>query len=273
METAFSNTELIILVISLIGSSIVAGIIAGLLGVGGGIILVPVMFWLFSVINFPPELSMHMAVATSLATIIATSISSARAHHKKGAVDFDLLKRWIPGMALGALSGGLLAGFLDPSGLRWIFGIVALLVALNLAIPKTLTIAHALPANTPFHAALSYIIGLISSLMGIGGGTLSVPTLAAFSYPIHRAVGTAAAFGLVIAIPAVLGFIYSGLGVPSRPPFSLGYVNLAAAAIILPFTVYFAPFGARLAHRLDGIWVKRAFALFLTLTAIKMLTS
>ena len=109
--------------------------------------------------------------------------------------------------------------------------------------------------------------------MGIGGGTLGVPTMAAFNYPIHRAVGTASAFGIVIAVPAVIGFIVSGWDVPGRPPLSLGYVSLIATAIILPFTTYFAPMGARLAHALEPKWVKRAFAIFLTATAIKMLMS
>ena len=271
--TIYSTPEIISLVAGLAVASAIAGILAGLLGVGGGIVIVPALFWLFTFINFNPELSMHMAVATSLATIIATSISSMRAHHKKGAVDIELLKRWAPGVALGALSGGFLAKFIDPAGLKSIFGAVALVVAINLATPKTLVVAKHVPSGKAATSMISYIIGLVSSLMGIGGGTLSVPVLASFSYPIHRAVGTASAFGLVIAVPAVIGFIYSGHDIAGRPPFSLGYVNLVAAIIILPFTTFFAPIGARLAHSLDAVWVKRAFALFLSITAIRMLAS
>ena len=265
--------ELLPFVLGVIAAAILAGLMAGLLGVGGGIVLVPVLFWVLSLIDFPAALSMHMAVATSLATIIFTSISSARAHHRRGAVDVALLKRWGPGLMLGALAGGLAAKFIQPDGLKAIFGIIALAVAVNMAIPRTLVLAQALPGSTAINAAISFVVGTISALMGIGGGTLSVPILTACSFEIRRAVGTAAAFGLLIAIPAAIGFVLSGWSVPGRPPSSLGYVSLPAAALILPFTVGFAPLGARLAHSLDGIWIKRAFALFLAVTAVRMLIS
>lgn len=272
MDLSFSPLELILLLGGLGVASVIAGLVAGLLGVGGGIVIVPVLFWIFGFTHFPEDLAMHMAVATSLSTIIVTSYVSMRSHHKRGAVDFDLLKRWAPAMAVGALAGGLAARFFEPAVLTGIFGVVGLAVAANLATKRTLVIGPSLPA-TPIQVALATVIGFVSALMGIGGGTLGVPTLAAFSYPIHRAVGTAAAFGVVIAIPAVLGFIISGWDAPGRPPFSLGYVSLVATAIILPFTTYFAPIGARLAHSLEPIWVKRAFALFLVITAGKMLYS
>lgn len=270
--TTLGIPEMLLLGGGLVGASIIAGIVAGLLGVGGGIVIVPVLYWLFTFIAFPEDLAMHMAVATSLATIITTSISSMRAHHKRGAVDFDLLKRWAPALAIGALAGGLAARVFEPAVLTGIFGTVGLLVAINLTIPKPLVISDQMP-KTPIQVAIATVIGFVSSLMGIGGGTLGVPTMAAFSYPIHRAVGTASAFGLVISIPAVIGFVISGWDVPGRPPLSLGYVSLVATAIILPFTTFFAPLGARIAHALEPKWVKRAFAIFLTLTAIKMLLS
>jgi uncharacterized membrane protein YfcA len=269
---SLSLTDMLLLGGGLVGASIFGGIVAGLLGVGGGIVIVPVLYWLFTFIHFPEELAMHMAVATSLATIITTSIASMRAHHKRGAVDFALLRRWAPALAVGALAGGLAARFFEPAVLTGIFGTVGLLVAINMVLPKPLVIAEELPPN-PVQVAIATVIGFVSSLMGIGGGTLGVPTMAAFSFPIHRAVGTASAFGIVIAVPAVIGFIVSGWDVPGRPPLSLGYVSLIATAIILPFTTYFAPLGARLAHALEPKWVKRAFALFLTATAIKMLMS
>lgn len=272
MDLAFSPLELALLIGGLSIASIIAGVVAGLLGVGGGIVIVPVLFWVFTFTSFPDELAMHMAVATSLATIITTSIASMRAHHNRGAVDFELLRRWAPALGFGALAGGLIARYLDAAVLTGIFGVVGLAVAINMATPRSLVIGDHLPA-APVQTAIAAVIGLVSSLMGIGGGTLGVPTLAAFSYPIHRAVGTASAFGIVIAVPAVLGFIVSGWDAPGRPPFSLGYVSLAATVIILPFTTYFAPFGARLAHALEPIWVKRAFSVFLVITAIKMLYS
>lgn len=273
MDSVLTTSEMVMLAGGLVGASVIAGILAGLLGVGGGIVIVPALFWLFTIIKFNPQIAMHMAVASSLATIITTSISSTRAHERRGAVDFDLLRRWAPAMALGALAGGVGARFINPDGLKAIFGIIALVVSVNLATPKTLVFAEALPGSKIVQNGIAAVIGVFSSLMGIGGGTLSVPTLAGFSYPIHRAVGTASAFGLIISIPAVIGFVFSGWNVPGRPPFSLGYVNLIAVAIILPFTTYFAPMGARLAHRLDPVWVKRAFAFFLTITALRMLSA
>lgn len=273
MGTELATSEIAMLLLGLIGISALAGVLAGLLGVGGGIVIVPALFWLFTIVDFDPHLAMHIAVASSLATIITTSISSSAAHYRRGAVDIHLIKRWSIGMAFGALAGGLGAQYVEPSTLKAIFGIVAFAVAINLATPKNLIIADSLPENKAIEISISVAIGLFSSLMGIGGGTLAVPTLTSFSYPIHRAIGTASAFGLVISVPATIGFIVSGWEVSGRPPFSLGYVNVIAVAIILPFATFFAPYGARIAHRINSVWVKRIFAAFLVITSVKMLAS
>lgn len=269
----FTTPELLIILAGVVVTAIVAGVLAGLLGVGGGIVLVPMFFWLLSLTDFPPENAMHMAVATSLATIIFTSISSARAHDRRGGLDRDLLKLWAPGIVLGAATGGLAARHIDASGLKIVFGVLALVVAVNMALPKTLVLRDHLPKSRLVNGAISYVTGLFSALMGIGGGTLSVPILVAFSTEMRRAVGTAAGFGILIAVPAVLGFIWAGWGVAGRPPLSLGYVNLVAAAVILPFTVGFAPLGAKIAHSVNTVWIKRVFAVFLAVTALRMLNS
>ncbi|WP_116133864.1 sulfite exporter TauE/SafE family protein [Tropicimonas sp. IMCC34043] len=271
--TDISLMQAAILLAGLCATAVLAGLLAGLLGVGGGIVLVPALFWLLSATHFPPEISMHMSVATSLATIIFTSLSSARAHQKRGAVDTGLLWLWGPGIVIGALTGGLVARYINADGLKAIFGGIALLVAVNMAAPRNLVLAAHLPVHRAANWAIASIVGLLSALMGIGGGTLSVPILTAFSVEIRRAVGTAAAFGFLIALPATIGFVASGWGLPGRPPVSVGYVSLLGAAVILPFSVGFAPFGAHLAHRLDTVWIKRAFALFLAITAIRMLRS
>lgn len=261
------------LLFGLLGASVFAGLIAGFLGVGGGIVLVPSMFWMFGFIDFPQELAMHMAVATSLGTIIFTSISSARAHYKRGSVDLELLKVWGPLISLGALSGGLLSQFFDPSALTAVFGCVGLLVALNFLRPNPLIIADRLPENKSANGSIAVSIGVVSALMGIGGGTLGVPTLSAFSYPIKKAVGTSAAFGLLIAVPATIGFIVAGSGVEDRPPFSLGYISIPAVLAIIPVTTTLAPVGARLAHKLGGNAIKFGFALFLGVTSLRMLST
>lgn len=254
-------------------TAILAGVLAGLLGVGGGIVLVPALFWILSFTDFPPDLAMHMAVATSLATIIFTSISSARAHDRRGGLDRALLRLWAPGLVLGALSGGLLARYFNADALKAVFGGIALLVAANMASTRTLVVSSHLPGSKLVNGAISCVAGFISALMGIGGGTLCVPILSAMSVEIRRAVGTASAFGFLIGLPAAIGFVHAGWDVPGRPPFSLGYVNLIAVAIILPFSVGFAPLGAKIAHSVDKTWIKRIFALFLLITAIRMLSS
>ncbi|WP_417583162.1 sulfite exporter TauE/SafE family protein [Pelagibacterium sp.] len=262
---------LVALVAGLLATGAVGGVLAGLLGVGGGIVVVPVLFWVLTILDFPSDISSHLAVATSLATIIPTSISSMRAHAKRGTVDGELLRLWGPAVVVGALIGGLLSKVIPGDGLRMVFGTVAILVAINMAIPKTLVLAPALPKSNLLNRGIATIIGLVSSLMGIGGGTLSVPTLNAFSFAVHKAVGTAAAMGLLIAVPGVLGFIWSGWDVTGRPPLSLGYVNLAAVAIIAPVSYLMAPIGARLAHALNPRLLKIAFAIFLFITAVRML--
>lgn len=265
--------EYLVLILGIVAASSVAGVLAGLLGVGGGIVLVPAMFWMFQVVNFPAELSMHMAVATSLASIMFTAVASTRAHHKRGGVDVDLLRSWAPAMALGALTGGFMLRYIDASVLKLIFGIVGILVAGNFCLKRSMVIADELPQSKPANMGLSASIGFVSSLMGIGGGTLGVPTLSAFSFPTHRAVGTSAAFGLIIAVPAVCGFILSGWNVPGRPPFSLGYASVPAVLAIIPITTLLAPVGANLAHSLDARWIKYAFAVFLGVTSLRMLAS
>lgn len=256
----------------LLGTGVVAGIAAGLLGVGGGIVIVPMLYWISPLLKLEPTVVVHTAVGTSLATIIPTSIASVRAHARRGAVDVALLTLWGPAVLAGAALGGVASGYLDGKALAGVFGVVALVVAVNMALPKPLILADAVPASAAVNRLMAAAIGFVSALMGIGGGTLSVPTLALFSFPIHRAVGTASAFGVAIAVPAVIGYIYGGWDVPGRSPFSLGYVNLLAAIPLAAMTVLFAPLGARIAHSIDRTLLKRCFAAFLAVTAIRMLT-
>ena len=270
MDTLTLQQGLFIL-IGLIGSSVLAGILAGLLGVGGGIVLVPVLFWILALVDFPADVSMHMAVATSLSTIIFTSISSARSHHRRGNMDTSILKLWAPGILLGALGGGLAAKYVDANALKTIFGVIAVLVAINMMRKNVIVLREVLPESKATNGAISLLTGLFSALMGIGGGTLAVPILSSFSVPIRKAVGTASAMGFLIAVPATLGFIWAGWSVPDRPFGSLGYVNLIGTIIILPFTVGFAPVGASLSNRISTVWVKRCFAVFLGITGVRML--
>jgi len=266
-----SLVSLALLAGALLATGVVAGIIAGLLGVGGGIVIVPVLYYMFSGLGIDQDVLMHLAVGTSLATILATGTSSARAHWKRGSVDMDLLKSWWWAIALGVIGGATLAGNLSGGTLTLIFGVVALVVSANMLLRKEgSAIAEKLPGS-PFKELMGLLIGGISVMMGIGGGTLGVPTLTLFSYPIRKAVGTAAAIGLIIAVPGTLMSIYFGWDAEGRPPFSLGYVNLIGFFLIIPASTYAAPLGAKIAHTIDPSKLKLIFALFLGFTGLRMI--
>lgn len=248
----------------------IAGISAGLLGVGGGIVIVPVLFHLFTELGVPEEVRMHTAVGTSLGSIILTSISSVRAHRKRGAVDDGVLRSWGPYIFVGVIVGTVLAGYVKGQALTGVFAVIALIVSLHMAFGrKHWRLAETLPTGAG-RISMAGFIGAFSAMMGIGGGTLSVPLFTLFGFPIHRAVGTASAIGFIIAIPGTIGFIIAGWGKPDLLPFSLGYVNLIGLVLIAPLSTAFAPYGAKLAHAMDTTNLKRAFAAFLALTSARM---
>jgi len=267
------TSDLVVMAALLLVAGVGAGLIAGLLGVGGGIVVVPVLFHVFTLLEIPAEVRMHLAVGTSLATIIPTAISSARSHHKRGAVDWQILKSWAPAVVLGVIAGSVVAKYSSAAALQILFGVLALFVAFNMASGRTdKKMADHLPRE-PWRGLIGGAIGFFSAMMGIGGGTFSVAIMTIFGTAIHRAVGTASAIGLVIAVPGAIGFAISGLGVEGRPDYALGYVSLLAFAFIVPTTVLAAPLGVRLAHRLNVLALKRVFAAFLAVTAIRMFLS
>lgn len=248
-----------------------AGVIAGLLGVGGGIVLVPAFFYIFSALGFGGPYLMQVCLATSLATIIVTSGRSVMAHHKRGAVDWDVLRKWAPGIVVGAVAGVLVAASLRSIVLQAIFGVLGVTVGLYLAFGKSSwRINDEMPAG-PVRAALSALIGFLSVLMGVGGGSFAVPTMSLYGQPIHRAVATASGFGLVIAVPSVIGFLMVGLPVEAKPPFTFGAVNLPAFILVIAMTLITTPIGANLAHAMDPKPLKRVFALFIVIVALNML--
>jgi len=252
-------------------TGLVSGVMAGLMGIGGGIIIVPVLEFSLGFIGVDPEIRMHVAVATSLMTIIPTSISSARAHHKRGAVDFALCRQWGPAMFLGAACGSWIASQVDSVGLSAIFGVVALFVAVKMILPmENIRLTTSVPRGFPgiFSPA---IIGTISAMMGIGGGTLGVTTLTIFNVPIHRAVGTATLFGVLIAVPGTIGFIILGQGNMSLPPGSMGFVNMIGFLILSPVTFLAAPIGAKIAHAMTQRQLSMTFGIFLMIVAGRML--
>lgn len=246
-----------------------AGVLAGLLGVGGGIVLVPAFFYAFSVLGFDSPQLMQMCLATSLATIIVTSVRSVLSHHKKGAVDWDILKTWAPGIVVGAVLGVLTAAALRSGVLQAIFGILAVVVGLYMTFGKaSWRLGDAMPRGA-LRALLSPVLGFLSVLMGIGGGSFGVPVMSLYGVPIHRAVATAAGFGVIIAVPAVIGFLITPVAV--APPMTVGSVNLVAFVLVIAMTLVTAPWGAAMAHRMDPKPLKRVFGVFLILVALNML--
>lgn len=263
--------EALPLVAMMLATGIVGGILAGLLGVGGGIVIVPVLELALGILGVDPAIRMHVAVATSLAIIIPTSISSTRAHRAKGAVDFALVRSWGMPVLLGSALGTWIASQVDSTTLSAIFAIVALLVAVKMILPlENKTLSSSVPTGM-LSRSIPLSIGTLSSMMGIGGGTFSVSILTLMSKPIHKAVGTAALFGLLISLPGTAGFIFSGWGHPSLPVGSLGFVNLIGFLLISPMTVLAAPYGAKIAHAISQRHLSIAFGFFLFLVGVRML--
>lgn len=250
-----------------------SGLLAGLLGVGGGIVIVPVLFSIFPLFGIPEEVQMKLAVGTSLATIIPTSIQSARKHFAKGTMDVPLLRSLVPSIAAGVLIGTLLGIVVQGGAHTAVFAVIALLVAVNMGFTGVdWKLRESFPTGKRRHA-IGTFIGGISAMMGIGGGTVGVPILSMFGAPIRSAVATASAFGVIISIPATIGFIYGGWGNALLPPLSLGYVNLIGFALIVPASLIAAPWGVHLAHSIPPLLLKRCFAVFLGLTVVRMFWS
>ncbi len=259
------------LILGLMAAGVVGGLIAGLLGVGGGIVLVPAMALAFEILGYDADIYQHMAVGTSLAIIIATGATSAFAHYKRGAVMIDIVKLWSPFIITASLFGGLMARLYSGDMLRLIFAFIALFVALNMLLPFQERLLSKLHQSKLVHRVIAFVVGYISALMGIGGGSLSVPSLVAFGHRIHESVGTGAALGVLIAVPGTIGFMVSGAGVVGRVEFSIGYVNIPALILIGVVASLVAPVGVALAHRLDPKKLKLTFAIFLCLVSARMI--
>jgi uncharacterized membrane protein YfcA len=267
---AASLRDLLPLIAILAASGVLAGFVAGMLGVGGGIVTVPVLEYSLRFADVPEEYRLHVAVATSLAAIIPTSISSARTHHARGAVDWQLAKSWGVPIVLGAILGGVLASHAPLAVLAGVFGSVALLIATKMLLPLDhLRVANEVPRGIG-GGFVSTLIGTVSAMMGIGGGTLTVPTLSLCGYPIHRAVGTAAFFGIFISIPGTVAYLFArpDAGLPWA---TVGYVSLIGLALIAPGSMLTATLGARVAHALSRRRLSQAFGVFLLMVGTRML--
>jgi uncharacterized membrane protein YfcA len=266
--TEFTSVQELVLYLGL-GS--LAGLMAGLLGVGGGLVIVPVLIWAFTLLGFDSEVLVHLAVGTSLATIVVTSLSSIRAHHRRGAVRWELVRRLSPGILLGSLIGALVADWMSSEWLRRVFAVFVLIVGTRMLLGLNVRVGLQLPGPTGMWGA-GGVIGAVSALVGIGGGSLTVPFLHASGVGMREAVATSSACGLPIALAGGLGFVWTGWSQPGLPQGSTGFVYWPAFAGIVLTSVLFAPLGARLAHRLPVRALQRVFAALLLGVGVKLLS-
>ena len=257
-------------------SGIVAGFLAGLLGVGGGIIFVPVLTFVFgTIMHLDPSVAIMMATATSLVTMIPTTMSSCISHYKKGNLDTNLLKRWSIFLMTGVILGRVFAGLFGGLWLTILFGFIMLCAATNMMFfAKAKGIFNNLP-SMPGQAIMAFLISSISVMLGIGGGTLTVPTLSLFNVDTKKAVGTASTVGMLVAVPGAITTIItdlsSGYTVTNAPILTVGHTNFLAALCIIPFSILMAPVGVKVNKMCQPHVIKRLFAILLVFTGLKML--
>lgn len=246
-----------------------AGLLAGLFGVGGGLVIVPVLSFIFAAEGFPEAQILHLALGTSLASILFTGFASARAHGLRGALDWRVLQCITPGILIGTFAGSTFAAQLHSRPLTIFFIVFEMYVATQMLLGFRPKPERQLPGFMGLSVA-GLGIGLVSSLVGIGGGTLSVPFLTWTNLPLHTAIGTSAAIGLPIALAGTIGYALNGFGVASLPPYSIGFIYLPALLGLVLASMLTAPLGARLAHQLPVRYLKQLFALLLYFLALRM---
>lgn len=270
--SAYSHLLFPILALLLAGTG--AGFAGGLFGIGGGFVVVPALMLILPLLGTGTEQLTHVAVGTSLATIVFTSLRSVRSHFLRGAVDTGVLRSWAPWVVGGTVLGALVADQVSSGTLALIFAIGVLGFAAHFLAPRVhdRQLLAAMPGGAA-RAGLAGGLGLISSLLGIGGGTITTMVMTLCGTGIHRAIGTASGMGAIIAVPGTLGFALIGLGEPDLPWGSLGYVNVAAALVVVTTSVVFAPLGVALAHRLSAALLRRIFGIYLIFVGVTMIVS
>jgi uncharacterized membrane protein YfcA len=271
MEIGLPASELALLIVALLVAGVVAGFLAGLLGIGGGGVLVPVLYEVFRVLGVDESVRMHLVLGTTLAIILPTSLKSFAGHRARGTVDMALLKRVAPWIVAGVVLGTLTVKASSGDVLKWVWVVAAGLIAIKMAFGREdwRLADHLPPSPWPQFGAL--LIGIVSTLMSIGGATFVVPLLTLYGQSIITAVSTASGVGPLIALPGVIGFAWAGWGTSGLPPLSVGYVNLLGMAIVAPLSVWAAPYGVRLAHRIPRRTLELAFAAFLASISIRFL--
>jgi len=263
--------ELLRFIIPILITGIFSGLLAGLLGVGGGIIIIPVVFYILKNFNYSTDIIMRVAIASSLAVIFFTSISSMYSHYKLNNIDILIIKKWFSGVIAGSICGALFASFINGNMLVIFFVIIASFIAINMLLNINIVISKDLPKNFLLNNIISFLIGYFSVLIGIGGGSFTVPILSAFGKNIHRAVGTSACIGFFIALPGFITYILTGWLVADIPNYSIGYVNLPIVLSVASISILTAPLGAKLSSRINKRILKFFFAVFLLIICINLI--
>jgi uncharacterized membrane protein YfcA len=272
MLAGYDLNEILFLVGSLAAAGAVTGILAGVFGVGGGALIVPVLYELFRVLNVPEEIRMPLSVGTSLAIIIPTSIRSFRAHRERGAVDMDVLKAWAIPTVVGVLVGSAIARYAPPYVFKFVFVGIASVSSARLLFNLKWNLGDDVPKGASLRV-FGFVNAVLSALMGIGGGQLSTMFLTFYGRTIHQAVATSAGVGVLVSIPGALGYVLAGLDKPMLPPLSLGFVSLIGLAAFAPVSVLTAPIGVRIAHALSKRHLELAFGIFLLLVSLRFIAS
>lgn len=269
MHLGLPAGEIALLVAGLLAAGLIAGFLAGLLGIGGGGVLVPVLYEVFRALDIDPAIRMHLVLGTTLAIIVPTSLKSFAGHRARGSVDMALLKRVALYVVVGVVLGTLTARVASGETLKLVWVVAATVMAIKMAFGREdWRIADQLP-RAPWPEIGAVLVGFISTLLSIGGATFVVPLLTLYGKPILQAVSTASGVGPLIALPGVIGFAWAGWDAGGLPPFSIGYVNLLAAVIVAPLSVWAAPFGVRVAHRIPRRTLELAFAAFLASISLR----
>lgn len=266
--------ELALLVLAIVIGGVLTGLLAGLFGVGGGAIIVPVLYEIFRIMGVSDDIRMQLCVGTSLAIIIPTSIRSFAAHRARGNLPIDILKSWIVPIVVGVIAGGLLAAVAPASFFKGAFVVMAFLLAAKFLFAKnTWRLGETLPGRFLMWA-YGLFIGLYAALMGVGGGAVATVIMTLYGQPIHAAVGISAGIGVIISVVGTIGYIIAGLPHQAlMPPLSLGYVSLIGFVLMGPVSAFFAPYGASIAHRMSRRHLEIAFGIFLFLIGVRFIVS
>ena len=266
-------TEIAPFAVAIIAAGVVSGLLAGIFGIGGGAVLVPVFYQVFGLFGIDDSVRMHLAVGSSLGIIIPTSIRSFMAHRARGAVDMALLKSLAIPVPLGVALASLVAASVSSEGLRIIFAVLALLFGARLLFNReSWRLGSEIPQG-PWRSFIGVLIGFFSTLMGIGGGIMNNTFMTLYGRPLHQAVATSAGVGVLIAIPGTIGYIWAGWGDPLLPFASTGYINWIAVGLVIPVTLIVAPYGVTIAHWLSKRHLEVGFGLFCLIVSARFFAS